>query len=255
MSKIHISAQTGYSKASSIYQSGRPTYPKQLIPWLHDTLHITSAMTLVDLGAGTGKFTAILADTKAEIIAVEPVVEMLGQLQTSFPDVQTLQASATEIPLADNSVDVVFCAQAFHWFASAEVLAEIRRILKPQGYLGLIWNARDETHDWVAQLTRIMAPYKAGTPSYYQAEWRKFFPAKGFSGLQKQVFEHYHQGTFQNVVIDRAMSVSFIAALPESEQVKVRQQITEMAGHYPELADKENITFPYKTNVFWVQKL
>jgi len=55
----------------------------------------------------------------------------------------------------------VVCAQAFHWFASAEALAGIHRLLKPAGELGLIWNVRDQSVDWVADLTRIMAPYEA----------------------------------------------------------------------------------------------
>lgn len=183
MSDIHSSAQTGYSKASDTYQSGRPTYPKQLIHWLCDTLQINPDMTVMDLGAGTGKFTYILADTGAKIIAVEPVAEMLGKLQTAMPKVQTIQAAATKIPLDDESVDVVICAQAFHWFASAEVLAEIRRVLKPDGYLGLVWNVRNESCNWVAQLTRIMAPYEDGTPRYHEGKWR------GFS--RQTVFPHF----------------------------------------------------------------
>ena len=252
---IHTAAQTGYSKVSAAYQTGRPSYPKAVRIWLADTLQITPAMNVVDLGAGTGKFTRILVDTNATIIAVEPVAEMLAQLQSSLPTVQSIQAAATQVPLADESVDVILCAQAFHWFASSEALAEIKRILKPQGRLGLVWNVRDESCDWVAHLTRIMTPYEDGTPRFHEGRWREFFPADGFSELQEQVFDHAHNGSFQNVVIDRVMSVSFIAALPDSEQAKVRQQITEMVEHYPALMDKGDITYPYKTSAFWVQKL
>jgi ubiquinone/menaquinone biosynthesis C-methylase UbiE len=92
------------------------------------------------------------------------------------------------MPLADRSVDAVICAQCFHWFANTQALAEIRRVLKPGGALGLVWNIRDATVPWVARLIAIMAPYDPGAPDYESQEWRKLFPAAGFSALQERQF-------------------------------------------------------------------
>ena len=76
----------------------------------------------------------------------------------SFPHLRVLAGSATQIPAPDASFDGVVCAQSFHWFASANAIGEIRRVLKPGGALGLVWNMRDETVDWVRELARLLAP-------------------------------------------------------------------------------------------------
>ena len=154
MIDVHHAAQSGFSKASSAYVSGRPGYPKKIDSWLRDTLGMCPSKIVVDLGAGTGKFTAHLVPTGADVIAVEPVPQMLDELRKSYPSVCAKEGSATRIPLDDESADALFCAQAFHWFASTEALDEIRRVLKPGGIFGLIWNIRDETADWVAALSR-----------------------------------------------------------------------------------------------------
>ncbi len=155
----------------------------------------------------------------------------------------------------DESADALFCAQAFHWFASTETLDEIRRVLKPGGVLGLVWNVRDETVDWVAALSRIMSPYEEGTPRFHEGQWRSVFPADGFAKLQELKFKHAHRGDFETVVVDRIMSVSFIASLSLSRREEVAQQIRRLANSYLALADETDVRFPYQTLVAWTEKL
>ena len=81
-----------------------------------------------DLGAGTGKFTRLLAQTGADITAIEPVPAMLARLAGDLPKVKAIQGDAQHMPLADAGVDAVICAQAFHWFAAREALSEIHRV-------------------------------------------------------------------------------------------------------------------------------
>ena len=80
---------------------------------------------------------------------------------------RALEGTATAIPLADQSVDAVVCAQAFHWFAAAEALREIHRVLRPGGTLGLVWNMRDARVPWVARLDAIVNRHEGDTPRYY----------------------------------------------------------------------------------------
>lgn len=255
MHEIHHAARSGFSKASSAYVSGRPGYPKAIDSWLRDTVGMCSNKRVVDLAAGTGKFTAHLVRTGADIVAVEPVPQMLDQLRHSYPSVSAKEGSATRIPVDDGSADALFCAQAFHWFASSETMAEIGRVLKPGGIFGLIWNVRDETCGWVAALSRIMTPFEKGAPRFHEGQWRSVFPAKGFGELREATFEHGHRGRFETVVVDRIMSVSFIAALAPSEREEVGRQIRLLAKSYPDLADKTDVMFPYRTLVAWTEKL
>jgi len=254
MVEIHNAARTGYSNASSTYVSGRPGYPAEVDVWLRDTLGVGAGKRVVDLGAGTGKFTGHLVQTGADVVAIEPVPRMLDELRLACPSAVAMEGSAARVPLQDESVEAVFCAQAFHWFASVETLEEIKRVLKPKGVLGLIWNVRDDTVDWAAALSRIMMPYEAGTPRFHEGQWRSLFPADGFTELQEKEFQHRHRGDFETVVVDRIMSVSFIAALPQADRENVAREIRELKKFHPDMMAETGVAFPYRTLVAWADR-
>src|SRR4029077_945210 len=98
-----------------------------------------------------------------------------------LPGVHAMAGTAQAMNLPDSATDAVVCAQAFHWFATESDLAEIHRVLKPGGKLGLVWNVRDESVDWVATITRIITPYEGHAPRYYKGEWRRAFSGRLFS--------------------------------------------------------------------------
>lgn len=252
---MHTAAKQGYARAASTYSAGRPGYPAAVSGWISDTLGLGPGKTVLDLGAGTGKFTRRLVDAGADIIAADPVAEMLVELKHDLPGVETLVAQAERLPLPDASVDVVTCAQCFHWFANSHAVAEITRVLKPGGLWGLIWNSRDQRTDWVAALTRIMEPYEAGVPRHDKGDWRACFPAPGCTDLTEQIFEYGHRGAAEQVIIDRIMSVSFIAALPEADAAKVRGQIEALIKETPALRGQAEVTFPYVTKAYSLRKL
>ena len=138
MTDVHPIATGGYGRSADSYVRGRPDYPPAALDWLRSDLGLGPGQTALELGSGTGKFTRLLVETGADIAAVEPVAAMLDELRRSLPAVTALQGTAQRIPAADASADAVICAQAFHWFASADSLAEIHRVLKPGGMLGLV---------------------------------------------------------------------------------------------------------------------
>jgi SAM-dependent methyltransferase len=255
MAAIHRAAAKGYTAKAEAYIRGRPEYPAAVQDWLRDDLALSAGKTVLDLGAGTGKFLPHLRATGAAVIAVEPVPAMRAQLTQRNPGIDAMAGTAEQIPQADGAVDAVVCAQAFHWFANAAALAEIHRVLKPGGVLGLIWNVRDESVAWVAALTRIMAPYEAGVPRYHSQEWRRLFPAEGFGPLRERHFPNSHIGPAEQVIVDRILSVSFIAALPAARQNEVAAGIRELIATTPELAGKGEVAFPYETAAFSCIKL
>jgi SAM-dependent methyltransferase len=248
-------ATKGFAKEALAYARGRPEYPVALDQWLRDVLQLDEERTVVDLGAGTGKFTRRLLATGANIIAVEPVSEMLAQLTRILPDVAARSGTAENIPVNDGAVDAVVCAQSFHWFASKTALAEIRRVLKPGGHLGLIWNVRNESVDWCAAMTAIMAPYEGDAPRYRSGEWRKVFPAEGFGPLQEERFRNGHTGHPEQVIVERIVSTSFIAALPRPQQLIVAARLRDLIAMTPALNRRDEITVPYQTVVFSCAKL
>lgn len=252
---IHDAAQRGYTSASGNYQRGRPEYPEALAGWLSESLGVQAGARVVDLGAGTGKFTKLLARTGATVTAIEPVEAMRARLSESLPGVTALAGTAEAIPLADGAADVIVCAQAFHWFANGQALREMHRVLRPGGRLGLIWNVRDESRDWVAEITRIITPYEGDAPRYYKGTWKQPFEGQSLFGqLRKTVLPHSHVGSFDEVVIDRNLSVSFIASLPKLEQDAVEARLRAMRERYEELREP-TITFPYATEVWLAERL
>jgi len=255
MTDIHHAAAQGFSTQADTYARGRPDYPPALTQWLQDTLGLRASKTVLDLGAGTGKFSKLLQATGATVIAVEPVAAMRAQLSAALPAVQALEGTAEAIPLPDASVDAVVCAQAFHWFANQAAMTEIARVLRPGGRLGLVWNVRDESVDWVAQLTTIMTPYEGDAPRFYKGDWKAVFPADGFGSLELASLPYEHVGPAQQVIVDRVMSVSFIASLPAAEQDKVRAQLQAVIDGSPALAGKAALAFPYRTEAYSCRRL
>jgi SAM-dependent methyltransferase len=250
MSDVHATAAAGFGRDAGTYVRGRPEFPPAALDWLRDDLGLRAGKTVVDLGAGTGKFTRLLLQTSATVIAVEPVAAMREQLRCDLPNANALPGNAQHMPLPDACADALVCAQAFHWFATSEALAEIRRVLKPGGVLGLIWNLRDPSVDWVAALTRIMAPYEGDAPRYDDGEWRAVFPAKGFGPLQERSFPNEHVGPPGQVIVERIASVSFIAALNDATRERVLDQVRALIDATPVLAGRAEVTFPYLTRAY-----
>jgi ubiquinone/menaquinone biosynthesis C-methylase UbiE len=250
MSEIHPAASQGFATAAATYGRGRPDYPVEIDGFLRDDLGLGKGCVAVDLGAGTGKFTPRLIATGAEVVAVEPVAEMRAQFAADFPQVACLDGTAQHMPLADASVDVVVCAQAFHWFADEAALAEIRRVLKPGGRLGLVWNVRDERVAWVAAVTAIMSPHEGDAPRFHSGAWRRLLPAEGLEATTERHYAYGHTGAPEAVIVERILSVSFIAALSAERRDRVAAEVRAVIAAEPSLAGRAEVTFPYETLAF-----
>ena len=251
---IHHAAAEGFAAGAASYVAGRPEYPPEIETWLETQLALGSGKTVLDLGAGTGKFSRSLLATGAKVVAVEPVPAMSAQLTRHFPQVEVKSGTAETIPMLDASLDAVVCAQSFHWFATPAALREIHRVLRPRGALGLIWNVRDDHVPWVAALTSIMKPFEGDTPRFHSQKWRTLFPAQGFGPLREHCFPNAHTGDPEQVIVERILSVSFIAALPPDAKARVTAQLRQVVASSPELAGKAQVAFPYQTLAFVCNK-
>ena len=247
---VHGAAAKGFGAAAEAYQEARPDYPAALADWLRDELGLATGRVVVDLGAGTGKFTPLLSATGARLIAVEPVEAMRAEFVAAHSEVEALAGEAERLPLADASVDAIVCAQSFHWFARPAALAEMRRALKPGGALGLVWNVRDARVAWVAALSQILDRHQGDAPRHESGQWRSLFPAPGFTPLSERRFAYEHVGPPARVIVERALSVSFIAALPADEQARVADEIRALIAATASLAGRATVAFPYVTRAY-----
>lgn len=252
---VHPIAAEGFARGAQTYARGRPDFPPVVREWLMDDLQLRAGKVALEVGAGTGKFTKNIVETGAQAIALDPVPQMLTQLKRAVPEATATLGSATSIPLADESVDAVICAQSLHWFATREALAEMRRVLKPGGKLGLIWNVRDQSVDWVASITKLIDRYEGDAPRYDKGEWRTLFPAEGFTRLIERRVTHGHTGSPEQVIIDRIASISFIAALDADERQRLIARVRELIAATPALAGRDEVTFPYVTLAYHCTRL
>lgn len=252
---LHPAAQKGFSSAAELYQQVRPDYPQDIVSWLQDQLQLCTNSQVIDLGSGTGKFLPYLQQITSHIIAIEPVQEMLAQLQHVYPEIQTLQASSEHLPVTANSIDAVICAQSFHWFANMETLQQIHQALKPSGHLALIWNQRDISVDWVKALADLIEPLEGNTPRYHSEKWKDVFKQQALFQLKNvQTFKLQHVGTVENVVSKRLLSTSFIAALPEQEQQQLKALFEQIVFSYTGKYPHDEIGFPYITHAYAFKK-
>jgi SAM-dependent methyltransferase len=141
-----------FQEGGEHYERVRPGYPADSADWLIPP----GAQDAADLGAGTGKFTALLVGRGLRTVAVDPSAGMLDQLRRTLPDVTAVEGTAERTGLPAAAFDVVTVAQAWHWCDPLLASTEIARILRPHGVLGLIWNQLDTSVPWVHRLSRIM---------------------------------------------------------------------------------------------------
>ena len=135
---------TSFGAWADEYDNWRPTYPDAAVEWLVPT----HGAHVCEIGAGTGKLTDRLIERGLELDVVEPDGRMLGIISQRHPGVRTHEAGATSLPLADASVDAVVVADAWHWFPKEEAAVEVARVLRPNGWLGCVWNVPVLQHPW-----------------------------------------------------------------------------------------------------------
>jgi SAM-dependent methyltransferase len=265
MNQVHEVAARGFEAEAEAYDRARPSYPADAVGWLANALGIRSGRRIIDLAAGTGKFTALISDVGAELTAVEPVAAMRGQLRLRLPMVPIVAGVAEELPFATDSIDAVVVAQAFHWFDSDRAMAELARVLRDGGRLGLIWNARDRTVDWVDQVWSVMdrverdAPWRdhgdgAVRPAGRRWSERALTGQGGWAPFTEATFFHVQHATHDDV-IDRMRSVSHIAALPPTSQAAVLAESRAILRQHRDTRDEPVLRIPYRVDAMYTERL
>jgi ubiquinone/menaquinone biosynthesis C-methylase UbiE len=242
-----------FGNAAREYELGRPRWPAELIDRVAEDFELGPASVVLDLGAGTGKLTRDLVPRFGRVIAVEPDAGMRAVLEEVVPGAEALEGSAEAIPLEDDSVDAVFSAEAFHWFASDESVGEIARVLRPGGGFGFFWNidfgetepAMPDGVDGVLDeaFARGGAP---GLPKVLSGEWRKPLERSAFGPLQEAELERSVTRSGEQWLAN-TLSISSIAAQPDAERAALAERLRELVR-----ADAE-YRWQVKTVAYWTR--
>lgn len=235
---------TSFGAQARSYEVGRPEYPFEAVAWMLETLP-EGARRIADVGAGTGKLTrALVGAPNAEIVAIDPDAAMLESLRQNVPGVPTFVGTAEKLPLPDASLDAVVLGQAWHWVEPAAGSIEVGRVMRPGGVLGLIWNIRDESVEWVTRLTEIMHSSAAeetlaeGGPTV----------SEPFGALEEGQWQWSRPMT-RAQLHSMAASRSYVITASEEERTRIRREMNEL---FDELGiDAEGtIDMPYVTRAF-----
>jgi SAM-dependent methyltransferase len=224
-----------FGEEAAAYERGRPSYPPEAIDWLLPP----GARDVLDLGAGTGKLTIRLVERGLEVIAVDPIQEMLEVLSDSLPAIPALLGTAEDIPLPDNSVDSVLVAQAWHWFDPERAVKEVARVLRPGGRLGLVWNTRDERLGWVKDLGRIIG--HENDPSN-----QKVALPPPFTDVERHQVEWTSYLTPQ-ALIDLVASRSYCITSPTEVRTRTLDEVRDLLTTHPALVNATGLALPYVT--------
>ena len=140
-----LDGTTRFSSKVDNYRKYRPTYPAEVIDLLRHECGLTSEAVVADIAYGTGLFTKLLAETGARVIGVEPNAPMRQageEYLAAYANFRSIEGTAEATGLADRSIDLLAAAQAAHWFDVEKAKREFLRVLKPKGWVVLLWNKR-----------------------------------------------------------------------------------------------------------------
>lgn len=225
-----------FGAVADAYDRGRPSYPVDAVVWATGP----EPLTVLELGAGTGKLTEQLVALGHDVHATDPDPAMLEVLRARLPAVRTSLSAAEDVPAPDASYDVVVAAQAFHWFDHERALPEAARVLKPSGHLAVLWNARDERIPWVKKLGRIL-----DTPPREREATASLASSVRFAAPETEAFACW-QSVDQHTILDLARSRSSVIGLAEEERTILLAAVQALYADYGR--GRDGMQLPYVTH-------
>ena len=243
-----------FSNRVENYLKYRPRYPAAIIPLLESECGLTPKTLVADVGSGTGFMTEMFLRHGNRVIGVEPNAEMRSageRLLTKYPKFSSVNATAEATTLPDKSIDLIVAGQAFHWFDRRKTKIEFTRILKPGGWLVLVWNGfRVESSALVRGYQELLlsygTDYREVSREIEACDIETFFsPGKcGQARFDfKQVFD------FEGLK-GRLLSASYA---PEQTDPKFDQMIDELQAIFEANKKDGTVDFDYETEVYYGQ--
>ncbi|GAA1056675.1 SAM-dependent methyltransferase [Agromyces luteolus] len=233
-------AARSFGAVASVYAAARPGYPPEAVEWL-----VGDAGRVLDLGAGTGRLTEALVELDRDVVAVDPVEEMLEELEIRVPGVPRILGTAEDLPVEDDSVDAVVAGQAWHWFQRERAVPEIARVLRRGGVLGLVWNRRDTSPDWLRAAGEIMHD-RLDPSAAFASSVRVGGPFGPVESHRVEWVQRMSRARFLDLVRSRSPWLT----APPDEQRTVLAAVETLLVTHPDVAGADELAVPYVTYCF-----
>ena len=245
-------ATSRFSDRVENYVRYRPGYPPEVLPALKAECGLTPRHLIADLASGTGIWTSLLLENGNPVFGVEPNAEMREageRLLAAFPKFTSVAGTAEATTLAEQSVDFVTAAQSAHWFDRPSARREFVRILKPGGWLVLLWNERltDSTkflRDYEQLLLTYGTDYQDVRHERTTDAVHEFFDPAPF---QERVFELRQEFDYAGVE-GRLLSSSYA---PGPEHPQHAPMLHELRRIFDESVIGGRVAFEYKTRLYF----
>jgi len=171
-------------------------------------------------------------------------------LTVRLPMVRASLGTAESVPLPDGSVDVITCAQAWHWVDPEQGPPECGRLLRPGGRLSLIWNERDEQVDWVRRVWEPLGKFGQTGTGVLPEGWEGAITTHGpFENPEETVFA-YRQVVDRAHVLRLLTSRSALAVMDDHTRAQTLAEVARILDTHPETRDREEWVLPYETRCF-----
>jgi SAM-dependent methyltransferase len=245
-------ATSRFSDRVENYVRYRPGYPPAVLQELKSQCSLASSHVIADIASGTGIWTRMLLENGNTAFGVEPNAEMREageRLLATFPKFRSVAGTAEATTLPDHSVDFVTAAQAAHWFDRRRARSEFVRILKPGGWLVLLWNERltDSTpflRDYEQLLLKYGTDYQDVRHEHTTDSVNEFFDPAPF---QERTFEMRQEFDYTGIE-GRLLSSSYA---PGPEHPQHAPMLRELRRIFDEFAVDGRATFEYKTRLYF----
>lgn len=234
------------------YVKYRPGYPPEVLHLFRDEMNLRPHSVVADIGAGTGISAKIFLENGNKVLAVEPNELMraaANEFLRDFPNFRTIDGTAENTTLADDSIDFVVAAQAFHWFDEAKTRREFERILKDGGFVVLLWNERQlDTTQFLRDYENLLIEF--GTD----------YETVRHENITKETLRDFFQTDFREAIFRNAQTVDFdglkgrmlsSSYVPSADDPRFAEMIKNLESLFAEHSESGKIDILYDTKVFY----
>jgi ubiquinone/menaquinone biosynthesis C-methylase UbiE len=244
-----------FSNRVENYIKYRPGYPLEVLQLFKDEMNLKPSSVLADIGSGTGVSSRLFLENGNTVYGVEPNAAMRNaatRLLKNFPNYKPVDGTAEYTTLPDSSVNIVFAAQAFHWFEPEKTRIEFKRITREAGYIALIWNERQlDTTPFLREYEHFLlanaGDYEKVRHENVTAEKLEDFFQTDF---KKRTFANEQIFDFEGLR-GRMLSSSYMPSESDERFADVESQLRKLFEKHAD--ENGRIAILYDTNVFYTQ--
>jgi SAM-dependent methyltransferase len=249
-----IDPTTRFTNRVENYVKYRPSYPAAIIPLLESECGLTSEKVIADIGSGTGFMTELFLKHGNKVLGIEPNAEMRAageQLLAKYPAFVSVNATAEATTLTDSSIDLIVAGQAFHWFDRTAAKLEFTRILKPNGWVVLVWNGfRVETSAVVRGYHELLVQY--GTDYQEVSREVETCDIEAFFSPRKYETRHF---PFKQIFDFEGLKGRLLSAsyAPQPGHPNYEQMVEDLRHIFETNQQDGKVDFDYETVVYYGQ--